>query len=190
MHMRALAEQLWKSQQKTLIVLSILLILNMLTYVVVEQYLVPRVADRESSFLQRQAEVRKLLRNQGDTAITPEQLYVKARQDFSKFEEAVPEYQDFTGLIEELLVLSNRARLNIAQISYNSEEMKGAPFLKLNLDFNVTGEYAQLKSFIFALEQSVRLIIIRQISLQNTDDQGVNLRLSLETFFRTGNEES
>jgi len=190
MHLRAFAEQLWKSQRRTLLLLMTLVVLNLLAYVVVERLMVPRVVAKETHFLQRQAEVRQLLRHQGGAATTPEQLYVQANQDFSKFQEAVPEYQDFTGLVEELLVLSSRARLNITQISYHSEEMKEAPFLKLSLDFNVTGEYAQLKKFIFSLEQSVRLITIRQISLQGADDTGVNLRLGLETYFRTGNGKS
>lgn len=186
MQLRALSEQLWKSQRRTLILLMVLLVLNLLAYVVVKGLIVPGVIAQETHFLQRQAEVRQLLRNQGGTATTPEQLYVLANQDFSKFQQAVPEYQDFTGLIEELLVLSSRARLNLTQISYHSEAMKEAPFLKFNLDFNVTGDYAQLKRFIFFLEQSVRLIVIRQISLQSADDNGVNLRLGLETYFRTG----
>jgi type IV pilus assembly protein PilO len=189
MQLRALSEQLWKSQRRTLILLMALLVLNLLAYVVVKGLIVPGVIAQETHFLQRQAEVRQLLRNQGG-ATTPEQLYVLANQDFSKFQQAVPEYQDFTGLIEELLVLSSRARLNLTQISYHSETMKEAPFLKFNLDFNVTGDYAQLKRFIFSLEQSVRLIVIRQISLQSADDTGVNLRLGLETYFRTENGKS
>jgi len=98
----------------------------------------------------------------------------------------VPDYQEFTGLIDELLVLSSRARLNITQISYRSEMLKEAPLLQYSLDFTVTGDYEQLKKFIFALEQSVRLITIKQISLQSAEETGVNLRLGLETFFRTG----
>ncbi len=130
-----------------------------------------------------------MMRNQGSAAITPEQLYVLASQDTSKFQEAVPEYQEFTGLIEELLVLSNRARLNITQISYSSEELKQSPLLKFSLNFNVAGDYEQVKKFIHSLEQSVRLITIKQISLQSSDNDGVNLRLSLETFFRPGSRE-
>lgn len=190
MRWRELLEQLWKSQRGLLIGLGILLVLNLLLFVVLEQWVAPKVAEQESLFLKRQAEVRQALHKQGSSARTPQQLYVLARQDLSRFEQAVPDYREFTGLIEELLVLSSQARLNITQISYASEELEKSPFLKFNLNFNVTGDYEQVKKFIHSLEQSVRLITIKQLSLQGADDDGVNLRLSLETFFRPGSRQS
>ena len=190
MRWRELLEQLWKSHRGLLLLLGILLVLNLLIFAALEQLIVPKVVEQESRFLQRQAEVRQMMRNQGIVAITPEQLYVLASQDTSKFQAAVPDYQEFTGLIEELLVLSNRARLNITHINYSSEELKQSSLLKFSLNFNVAGDYEQVKKFIHSLEQSVRLITIKQISLQSSDDNGVNLRLSLETFFRPGSRES
>lgn len=189
MRWKELAEQLWKSQRGNLLLLAALLILNLLAYAAIEQLYVPKVAEQENFYLRRQAEVRDVLHNQGGAA-TPEQLFALASQDFSRFQQAVPDYQEFTGLIEELLVHSSRARLNITQISYSSEELKEAPLLKFSLNFNVTGEYEQIKKFIFSLEQSARLLTIKQISLQEADDTGVNLRLNLETFFQTGGRES
>jgi type IV pilus assembly protein PilO len=190
MRLQEMVELLWKSQRGLLLLLGTLLVLNLLLFTVLERWIVPEVAEQESRFLQRQTEVRQLMRKQGRTAITPEQLYVLARQDTIKFQQAVPDYQEFTGLIEELLILSSRAHLDITQISYSSEELKKSPLLKLNLNFNVVGDYEQLKKFIHSLEQSLRLITIKQISLQGANDDGVNLRLNLETFFRTGSRES
>ena len=190
MRWKILLEQLWKSQHGLLLALGILLVLNLLLFVALEQLIVPKVAEQESRFLQRQAEVRQLKRKQGSAAITPEQLYALASQDVARFQQAVPEYQEFTGLIEELLVLSNRARLDITQISYSSQELKTSPLLQFSLNFNVAGDYEQIKKFIHSLEQSVRLITIKQISLKNTADDSVDLRLSLETFFRQGSRES
>jgi type IV pilus assembly protein PilO len=189
MRWKGMIEQLWKSQRGLLTLLGTLLILNLLLFAVLEQWLVPRVADQESRFLQRQAEVRQLLHNQAGAANTPEQLYVLASQDLSRFQQAVPDYQEFTGLIEELLILSSRASLNITQISYSSEELKETALLQFSLSFNVMGNYEQIKKFVHSLEQSVRLITIKQISLQGADADGVNLRLSLETFFRPGSRE-
>lgn len=190
MHLKDMAEQLWKTQRVLLILLGILLALNLLIFSLLEQWLMPRVAEQESRFLQRQAEVRQVLHNQANAATTPEQLYLLASQDVAKFQQTVPDYQEFTGLIEELLVLSNRARLNITRISYSSEDSEISPLLRISLNFNVVGDYEQIKKFIHSLEQSVRLITIRQISLQSADEDGVNLRLSLETFFRQGSRES
>lgn len=190
MRLRQLLEQLWKSQRGGLLFLAVLLAMNLLVLLGIEQFLAPRVAEQEGRFLQRQTEVRLLLHNRGGVAQTPEQLFVLASQDLSRFQQTIPDYQDFTGLIEELMVLADQARLNISQITYGAEELKGAPLLQLSLSFNVAGEYEQIKQFIHSLEQSVRLLSIRQLSLQRADDQGVDLRLNLETVFRAGGRES
>ncbi len=190
MRWRELTGQLWKSHRNSLILLGVLLVLNLLLLVVLEQFVTPRVAERESNFLNRQTEVRQLLRNQGGATNPPEQAYLMAAQDLSKFFQAIPDYQEFTGLIEELLVLSSRARLNITKISYNSAQLKESELLKFGLNFNVSGDYDQIKKFIHSLEQSSRLIAIKQIGLQGADDKGVNLRLNLETYFRPGGRDT
>lgn len=184
MYLKEFAGQLWSSQRGLLIFLALLIGTNLVLFVVLEQVVAPQIAAKETAFLQKQAEIRQLVRKQGGAATSPEQLYLLASQDVAKFQQAVPEYREFTGLIEELLILSSRAHLDIAQISYSSEEMEDIPLLKFNLNFNVVGDYEQIKKFIHSLEQSVRLMVIKQISLQSADDNGVNLRLNLETFFR------
>jgi Tfp pilus assembly protein PilO len=188
MRWQELPGQLWKSHRGSLILLGSLLVVNLLLFVGLEQFLVPRVAEQENRFMQRQTEVRQLLHNQGGATKSPELQFVLASQDLSKFQQAVPDYKEFTALIEELLILSNRSRLNITQISYHSELLKESPLLKFSLSFNVAGDYEQVKKFIHALEQSVRLLTIQQISLQGTDaaGDGVTLKLNLETIFRPG----
>lgn len=190
MRVAEMSQQLWKSQKNMLLLLGGLLVLNLLLFAVLEQLVAPQVAAQESRFLKRQAEVRQLLHNKGGASKNPQQHFVLASQDLSRFHQAIPDYQEFTGLIEELLVLSVRAGLNINQISYSPEEMKTSPLLKFSLNFNVAGDYGQLKRFIHSLEQSVRLITIKQIGLQSADNDKVNLHLSLETFFRPERPES
>ena len=127
--------QVWKFHHKALKTLVVLLVLNLCLFIAISQWLVPQVVEKERRFLTQQAETRSRLHSQGGTQKSPEQRYVLASQDLSKFRQSVPEYQDFTGLIEELLVLSNQARLNITQISYASEEVKESSLLKFKLNF-------------------------------------------------------
>lgn len=182
------ASQLWGACRGLLLLLGGLLLANLALYVVLEQQVVPRIVEQEHLFLQRQAEVRQLLHTQGEGVKTPEQGFVLARKDLETFRELIPEYRDFTGLVEELLVLASRARLDITQINYQPEERPKNGLLRYDLDFNVLGDYEQLKKFIHSLEQSTRLMAIRQVGLQGTDGMGVNLRLRLETYFRPEKE--
>ncbi len=190
MRFKEMAEYLWNSHRGFLLLLGILLLLNLGISFSIAQFVTPRVVAQEASFLKRQAEVRQILHNQGGGVQSPEQLYILSSQDISKFHQEVPPYEEFTGLIEELLVLSNKAGLNIAQISYSSEQLKGSPLLKFGLNFNVTGDYGQIKRFIHSLEQSTRVVVIKQISLQGDEGNVVNLRLNLETYFQPGGQES
>lgn len=190
MRWNELTGQLWQSHRSALILLSLLLILNLLLYVALVQFVTPRIAEQESTFLKRQTEVRQLLRNQGGATNNPEQVYLAAIQDLAKFRQSIPDYREFTGLIEELLVLSGRARLNITQIGYSSTQLEESALLKFDLDFNVAGDYDQIKRFIHSLEQSTRLIAIKQIDLQSADGEGVKLRLNLETYFRPGGRDT
>ena len=190
MRWKELTGQLWGSHRRALLLLGVLLILNLLLYATIEQFVAPRVAEQKSHFLKRQAEVRQLLRNQGGATNTPEQAYLMAVEDLTKFRQIIPDYQEFTGLIEELLVLSNSAGLNITRIGYSSAQLKESELMKLDLKFNVAGDYDQIKRFIHSLEQSTRLIAIKQVGLQSANDEGVNLRLNLETYFRTGGRDT
>ena len=190
MRWKELVGQLWTSHRRPLMLLGVLLIVNLLLLVVLEQFVTPRVAEQESTFLKRQTEVRQLLRNQGGATNSPEQAYLSAVQDLSKFRQAIPDYQEFTGLVEELLVLSSRVGLNITRIGYNSAQLKEIELLKFELNFDVAGNYEQIKKFIHSLEQSARLIAIEQIGLQSTEENDVKLRLNLTTYFRPGGRDT
>ena len=190
MRWKEMTGQLWGSHRRSLLLLGVLLVLNLLLYATIEQFVAPRVAEQKSHFLKRQAEVRQLLRNQGGATNTPEQAYLMAVEDLTKFRQIIPDYQEFTGLIEELLVLSNNAGLNITRIGYNSVQLEESELMQLDLKFNVAGDYDQIKRFIHSLEQSTRLIAIKQVGLQSANDEGVNLRLNLETYFRTGGRDT
>lgn len=184
MRWQELSRQLWQGHRALVILSILLLLINVLLWGFLKQSIEPRVISHENNLLSRQTEVRHLLRNQVDAANSPEQKFYMATQDLAKFYGTIPEYNEFTGLIEEILVLSNRARLVITQVNYTSEEVKKRNLIRIGLNFNVSGDYDQLKQFIHSLEQAARLIVINQISLQESNEQGVNLRLSLETYFR------
>ncbi|PLX82234.1 MAG: hypothetical protein C0614_06165 [Desulfuromonas sp.] len=183
MQLRDLLTQLWRANRPMLAFLMVLLLANILLYLLLEQSLLPKVETSESRFIKRQTEVRQLLHNQGG-GDSPEQQYILASQDLSEFRQAVPGYVEFTGLIEELMELSSLAGLEISQIAYKPEQAGESGLLRYALTFNVGGRYEQLKRFIHAMEQSPRLLIISGIGLQSSDEGGVSLRLSLETYFR------
>ena len=182
-----LFREIWQSNRKPLILIAALLIVNILVYLLLQQLFVPRVIDREERFISRQAEARQLLRQAGANANSPEQLFAQARRDIAEFQKIVPDLSEFTGLIDELLMLAYRSQLNIDQISYAHKESEKVDLLQYDLSFSVNGQYGQLKKFIHSLEQSPRIMSIQQIALSSSDQVGqaiVSLKLKLETVFQ------
>ena len=182
-----LIRELWQGQWRWLLAVGLLLVINLSFYVLLQQFLVPRVEEREQRFIQRQDQARQLLREAEGVADTPERDYLRVRQDIEQFRAIIPEYEDFTGLIDELLVHATRSDLTIRQITYTTEELPSVALRQYDLAFTVNGRYENLKQFIHALEQSPRIMAIRQISLNTREQasgQGVSLRLSLQTVFQ------
>ena len=190
MRFKDMTNHLWSSHRGALIWLAALLVLNVTLFVAIDQVLTPKITQKEGRFLQRQAEVRQILHNQAGSAGSPEQLYVLGSQDLAKFKQSIPSYQEFTGLIEELLVLSNKSKLNISQIGYRTEDVGDNALLQMSLNFDVSGTYKQIKQFVYTLEQSVRLITIKQVSLKGQSGDTVSLQIVLETYFQPGGQEA
>jgi type IV pilus assembly protein PilO len=187
MYLAELARQLWDTRRWTLIVLAALLLVNIGFLIVMQEVLAPKVYEREQFFMQRQTEVRQLLRKRSGAANTPEQKFIQARHGLNVFHEMIPEHREFTGLIEELLELAGKSRLDLTQISYQHEKEKKSGLLHYTLAFSVNGDYEQIKRFIHLLEQSPRLITLSTVGLKSEkkdDKPGVSLRLNLETYFR------
>jgi len=180
---RDLFQQFWDAHRGTLVALVVLLVLNLVLIATLNSYLLPRVAEEEDHFVKRQIEVRNILRKQGGQVKTPEHQFVIAQQDLGEFWEVVPDYESFTDLISELERLSKSAQLELTQVSYKAESITQNSLLRFDLNFNLTGEYEQLKKFIHSLEQSRRLITIREVSLRSAEQGVVSLRLKMETYF-------
>ena len=178
--------QLWLGHRGWVIVTGLLLVLNLAMVLVLHQYQEPEVTAREQQLRQRQAEARGVSMSDD----TPAQLLADGERDLTAFRERIPPYREFTGLVLELEEMADEAGLELGQVSYKNEREPADDLLRYTLTFTVAGGYRDIKQFIHALEQSPRLLILRQIGLQgveqDSDESDVRLQLTLETYFRPG----
>ncbi|NJC88753.1 MAG: hypothetical protein FIB02_09570 [Desulfuromonas sp.] len=177
--------QLWFGHRVLLSAVGLILLANIALGLTLQQYLVPTVNEREQQLIQQQAE----LRGGSVTGDSPAQLFAQGEKDLGAFRAKIPTHREFTGLIVELQNLADEAGLDLAQINYNHEQEKDSDLLRYTLTFTLEGSYNAVKQFVHALEQSPRLISIKQIGLQGVGQESgtdVRLQLSLETFFRAG----
>lgn len=183
MEPRLLIRELWRAHRPGVIIVGMLLLGNIGLAVGLQNFLVPAVDAREQLLIRRQAE----LRSGGDSE-APALIYAQGEKDLAEFNKQIPPYREFTGLIKELHAMAADAGLDLTQISYSRKEEKDA-LLRYTLGFNLAGKYADLKKFAHLMEQSPRLMLIEQISLQGggrDETSEVRLQLTVATFFRAG----
>jgi hypothetical protein len=176
--------QLWSGHRVLLVGLGVLLLANVAFALFLQHYFVPTVNEREQQLIRSQNELRG-----GGTGDSPAQLFAQGQKDLATFRERIPSHREFTKLIVELQDMADDSGLDLSRISYQHKEEKDSDLLRYSLSFSLVGSYRDIKTFIHALEQSPRLIIIGQIGLQGVgadNETDVRLQLNLETFFRTG----
>ena len=180
---RLMLRELWEGQRLACLVLGGLLGLNLLVYLALQWWGVPLVAARENLFIQRQAMLRQSVQ-QGSLAEIPEASFARAQTELTEFYTRIPPYAEFTGLIDELVTLAAMSRLELNAIRYTSKSLETLPLLQYGVSFTVSGDYEQIKKFVYQLEQSPRILTLQNIGLHYTDSpsrSGVSLRMSLET---------
>ncbi len=185
---QALLKEIWGGQRRACLILGWLIVLNLVVYLALQWWGVPLVAERENQFIQRQTVLRQSVQ-QGSRAEAPGVVFDRAQKDLTGFYTQVPLYAEFTGLIDELMTLASMSKLELNAIRYTSKPLETLPLQQYGVTFTVTGSYDQVKRFVHALEQSPRVMALKNIGLQYTDSErrsGVSLRLSLETYFRSG----
>lgn len=178
----------WRLNKVFPVLLGVLLALNVVIFGLLTYVESPQVDRLERRAIEQQARLRQA-RQVGEKAATPQALYRKGRKDLRKFQNAIPLRTDFTTLIKELFSLAKGAGLDINRITYEPKEEPKQGMLRYALVFSVSGQYGQIKKFIFSLEQSKRLIAIEKLSLnsgRDSEGEKVSLSLRLSTYFRTG----
>jgi type IV pilus assembly protein PilO len=178
----------WQAEKKLPLVVALLLLVNLGIFVGMRYYLLPQVEQLERVYIERQAAIRKGHAEERSPQEPQEDLW-GAKNDLQVFWQAIPPRAELTVLIGELFMLADEAGLSINQINYDPKEVEGRPLLRYGLNFSVSGEYAQVKRFVYSLEQSERLIAIENVALSSAGEpeQGqVNLSLKLSTLFRMG----
>ncbi len=180
----AVWQAIWRVNRKLPIALSVLCLLNIISYMLLTGFLEEKAEKLERRYISQQSEVRKAEQG-GRSAESPLVVYARGTKDLKTFHEAIPLKTKLTGLIGEIFTLAETSGLKIDRIAYQPKQLEEVRLLQYSLDFNVTGNYNQIKKFTHKIEQSDRLISIEKMALKSDEQNSqVDLRLTLTTFFR------
>lgn len=143
---------------------------------------------REQDQLQQQLRVRQ---DHQLAAVGPVSQAQELRATLDWYYSLIPNETDLPNFLGELFQWAKQARLDIDRINYQPTLDDERGFLRYDLGFSLHGDYARIKEFIHLLEASQRVLLIERIALSSTsiaqkNQDAVDLRIDLGTFFRGG----
>ena len=173
----------WTTHRWLLIVLGSLFSLNIFLFSLLYFVVAPKLSqsERELALLQQQS--------RSSDVIAPRRAYEQGVKDYERFRTLLPSLRNFSDLIGDLYSLAEQCNLEISQIGYTQKELPDSGLLAYALKFSLIGTYDELKRFVYGLEESKRLVVIEQMTLNaakgEEGDMLVSLSLSLTTYFGT-----
>lgn len=174
---------LWRQNRVFPVAIAVLLAINIAMYLFLVLVQVPRAESIERDYIELQAKTR-----QGKVAAeTPQARYLQAKSGLERFRAIIPERSELSRLIAQLHELASASGLTVHQIGYSPAEIPEEKLLAYTLSFSVTGSYAEVKHFVYRLEQAKRIVVIDQFGLSAATSPGksrkVSLNLKLTTYF-------
>lgn len=175
-----------------LIALALGIIVNVLLYVVVVFPLGRQVASAEGEAkLQReQLHAARQDYNSARATVTGKQQADAALQKFYKdvlpTDSSVARQLTFTRLSQ----LAKQANVQLESGVNSVEPQKGSTLSKLTTTYTLTGDYRNVRRFIYSLETAPEFIVLENIALTSPGEQqprGLQVKLDIATYFRSKN---
>lgn len=102
--------------------------------------------------------------------------------DFHK--ERLP--QRYSEITQTLGSLAKESRVQLGGVRYQAAEAELPSLQRLQIDAQITGDYANLMRFINSLEREKMLFIVNSIDLGEAQGGSIRLEMKLETYLRQG----
>jgi hypothetical protein len=190
-HGQGLLRVVVAEHRRAMIVLAVALVLNVAVYAAVVAPLARRVANIEQRNQTAELQLVNARREHGQVsgAVTGKS---EAAKELATFYERIlpPNYvgaRRMTFVRLPQLTRQHDLRL-LGTTQYTPEPIRESTLTRLRVDFEVAGDYGNVRSFIHELEAASEFIVIDNIQLQEGSDENgaLVLTLDLSTYYRTG----
>lgn len=179
-------------KRRLIIPLLIGILANVVLYVVVVFPLSHQVASTEREERIARDELVKARQdyNNAKATVSGKRRADSALQDFYKdvlpADQSVARRLTFTKLAD----LAKQANVKLENGTNEVSHEKGSSLAKLTTRYTLTGDYRDVRRFIYSLETASEFIILENIGLTSSSDQqtrGVAMNLEISTYYRSGN---
>lgn len=176
----ALIREFIRTRRKMLAIVVGLVLLNAGLYSYLTMYQQPRLASLQERVFAARASAGRGVPQDADT------VYRQGAADLAEWGKRIPAKKEFARLLGDLYETARTNSLGVGGVSYKPAALKGEVMLTYSITFNVSGKYAQVKSFIADVSRMRDIVVIDNISLNNSKmtEEYVDLRLELTAYFR------
>lgn len=174
-------KELLKAQPKTFILIFALLFLNVCLYLYTSIYQAPRLASLQGTWFEKRKAA------SGGRVLDTVAAYRQGENDLKLWQARIMPKRDFARFVGGLFEAAANNSLAFKGVSYRLTAVKNEKLASYSLDFNVSGKYAAVKSFISDLGRMREIMTIDNISLNTSKaaEDVVALKVQLTVYLRT-----
>jgi Tfp pilus assembly protein PilO len=175
--------ELFRLKKRTLIVASVMLVLNAVIYASVAGYLEPKIASSQVSW----NDLRQRVAAAGKADVAT--VYRQGTEDLKKLATRIPSKRQFPRVLGDILDAGAANAVIIGNVSYKPQLLKDHDLLAYGISMSVGGSYAAIKSFLADLQKSDELVVVEAVSLSKSDLYEENVVLDVHlTVYLQGKE--
>lgn len=180
MNVRFLKEII-KAQPRTFFLIMVLCVSNVCLYLYASGYLTPRIEGLQGQRFEKRKSVR------GGAVQDIAAIYHQGESDLKVWQGRIIQKREFARFLGNLFETAANNSLVFKGMSYKPSQLKEEKnLITYSLDYNVSGKYAAVKSFISDVLRMREIVTIDNISLskgQATED-AVTLRVQMTVYLR------
>jgi type IV pilus assembly protein PilO len=172
--------------------LALAIVANVLLYALVVFPLGHQVASAQNEAQTAHAELYKA-RNDAASAKATVSGKQQADAALSKFyKDVLPADQSIARRLTytRLSQLAKQANVHLASGTNSVKHEKGSTLSKLTTIYTLSGDYRDVRRFIYSLETAPEFIVLENLGLSSANDQqnnkGLSVNLDIATYFRSG----
>lgn len=168
------------ARRKILAIVFVLALIDAGLYSYVNIYQQPQLGSLQERVFASRASAARGVPHDADS------VYQQGVTALAEWEKRIPAKKEFTGVLGDLYEAARINSLTVGGVSYKPVPLKGEPMLTYSISLNVSGKYAQVKSFIAGISRMRNIVVIDNISLNNSKmtEEYVDLKLELTAYFR------
>ena len=171
------AKETFKARPKTFVLVLVLFVANICLFAYAAMYQKPRLVKLQGTWFEK----RKVAASGGSA-----DDYRQTENDLKAWRDRIVPKKDFAKFLGNLFETAAHNSLAFKGVTYKLSQVKEENLVAYVLDFNVTGKYAGVKSFISDLGRMREIVTIDNLSLNNSNVIGdaVDMKVQMTLYLR------